>query len=153
MRLFTLALAVCLMLPSASPASEFDWLVREFSRESGAKAMHIPLFGLAQFVVAVGHPAGTSELKLAVFEHPNIESARFSQLTDEMVGGAWKPIVRVRSRTGESTNIYLRQEGENLRVLLTTLDHDDATFVQVRIKPDRLMRFVDEHRTARSKSD
>jgi hypothetical protein len=98
----------------------------------------------------VGHPAGTSELKLAVFERPNIESARFSRLTDEMVGGAWKPIVRVRSRGGESTNIYLRSEGEHqLRVLVTNLDHEDATFVQVRIKPERLLQFVDEHRAIR----
>jgi hypothetical protein len=149
MRLLALFLASSLLTPLALPASEFDWLVREFSRESGAKAMHIPFFGLARFVVAVGHPAGTSELKLAVFEHTNLESVRFSQLTDEMVGSAWKPIIRVRSRNGESTNIYLHSEGEHLRVLVTTLDHNDATFVQVRIQPERLMQFVEEHRTIR----
>jgi len=51
------------------------------------------------------------------------------------------------SRNGESTNIYLRSEGEHLRVLVTSLDHDEATFVQVRIRPERLLQFVDEHRT------
>jgi hypothetical protein len=149
MRSLALLLASSLLMPPALPASEFDWLVREFSRESGAKAMHIPFLGLARFVVAAGHPAGTSELRLAVFEHANLESVRFSQLTDEMVGSAWKLIVRVRSRNGESTNIYLHSEGEHLRVLVTTLAHDDATFVQVRIQPERLMQFVDEHRTIR----
>jgi hypothetical protein len=94
MRSLALLLASSLLMPPALPASEFDWLVREFSRESGAKAMHIPFLGLARFVVAAGHPAGTSELRLAVFEHANLESVRFSQLTDEMVGSAWKLIVR-----------------------------------------------------------
>src|SRR3954465_3840834 len=99
-------LAVSVALPFTLPASEFDWLVREFSRQSSAKPVHIPFFGLARFVVAVGHPAGTRDLHLAGVEDVELESARFSQLTDELVGPAWKPIVRVRSRKGESTNIY-----------------------------------------------
>jgi len=128
------------------PASEFDWMVREFSRETGAKAMHIPFFGLARFVVAVGHPAGTSELRLAIFEHANLEPARFSDMTDVATGGAWKPMVRVRSRDGESTNIYAQGDKDNLRLLITTLERDgEATFVQVRVKPAALMKFVDEH--------
>jgi len=142
----TAILAALLLLPATLPASEFDWLVREFSRESGLTETRIPFFGLARFAVAVAHPEGTSELKLAIFEHANLESTRFSQLTDEMVGGSWKPVIRVRSRNGESTNIYLQEERQNLRVLITSLDHEDATFVQVRIKPESLMKFVDEHR-------
>ena len=139
--IFTVAAA----LPFAAPASEFDWLVREFSRQSSAKPVHIPLFGLARFAVAVAHPAGTSELNLAVLENVELESARFSQLTDNLVGPAWKPIVRVRSRYGESTNIYAQLNGKDLRVLLTALDGSDATLVEVRIKPEALMKFVDEH--------
>lgn len=141
------ACLVCLFLvPLALPASEFDWMVREFSRESGASPMHIPFFGLARFIVAVGHPAGTSELRLAVFEHTNLEAARFSDITDTAIGASWKPMVRVRSRDGESTNIYEQANGDNLRLLITTLEQSgEATFVQVRVKPTTLMKFVDEH--------
>jgi hypothetical protein len=138
-------LAVSVALPFTLPASEFDWLVREFSRQSSAKPVHIPFFGLARFVVAVGHPAGTSDLHLAVLEDVELESARFSQLTDELVGPAWKPIVRVRSRKGESTNIYAESHGKDLRVLLTVLDGSEAILLEVRIKPEALMKFVDEH--------
>jgi hypothetical protein len=138
-------LAVSVALPFILPASEFDWLVREFSRQSSAKPVHIPFFGLARFVVAVGHPAGTSDLHLAVLEDVELESARFSQLTDELVGPAWKPIVRVRSRKGESTNIYAESHGKDLRVLLTVLDGSEAILLEVRIKPEALMKFVDEH--------
>ena len=108
--------------------------------------MHIPFFGLARFVVAVGHPAGTSELRLAIFEHANLQPARFSDMTDMATSGAWRPMVRVRSRDGESTNIYAQGDKENLRLLITTLERDgEATFVQVRVKPAALMKFVDEH--------
>jgi hypothetical protein len=138
-------LAVSVALPFTLPASEFDWLVREFSRQSSAKPVHIPFFGLARFVVAVGHPAGTSDLHLAVLEDVELESARFSQLTDELVGPAWKPIVRVRSRKGESTNIYAESHGKDLRVLLTVLEGSEAILLEVRIKPEALMKFVDEH--------
>src|SRR4051794_4932410 len=145
MRRFLLLLYLAAMLPLASPASDFDWLVREFSRQSAAKPVHIPLFGVARFVVAAGHPVGTSELRLAVFRDVDLEPQRFTELTDTVVGTSWTPIVRVRSRNGESTNIYAQPSGKDLRVLLTVLDSGEATFIRVRIRPEALMKFVDEH--------
>ena len=144
MRRLVLCLAL-VSLPGSLAASEFDWMVREFSRESGAKQVHIPFLGLARFVVAVGHPAGTSDFKLAVFERNDLETCQFRALTDSSVGGSWKPLVRVRAASGEATNIYVRQEGKHLNILITSLDGGDATFVQVRLKPERLIKFVDEH--------
>ena len=105
----------------------------------------MPFFGLARFVVAVGHPAGARDIKLAIFERGDLESLRFSTLTDSTVGSSWKPMIRVRERNGESTNIYIREEGKNLNVLITSLDGGEATFVQVRLEPRALIRFVDEH--------
>jgi hypothetical protein len=134
-----------ILVPNFLPASDFDWLVREFSRESGAKQVHIPFFGLARFAVAVAHPAGASSLRLAIFERGDLEGPRFSALTDMAVGDSWKPVIRVRSRNGESTNIYERPDGKHLNLLVTTLDGSDATFVEVRIQPETLIRFVDDH--------
>ncbi|MDQ2713037.1 MAG: hypothetical protein M3Y24_12555 [Acidobacteriota bacterium] len=144
-RVFAVLFTACL-LPIPSPASDFDWLVREFARESGAKQVHVPFFGLARFVVAVGHPAGTSDVRLALFERGQLESLRFSTLTDATVGSSWKSMVRVRSAKRESTNIYVRPDGKHLSLLVTTLDGNDATFLEVRIQPQSLIRFVDDHR-------
>src|SRR5437868_4355475 len=149
MRRLLALISVAAALPLASQAGEFDWLVREFSRQSASKPMRIPLFGLARFVVATGHPAGTSELHLAVFQDVDIKSERFSQLTDLVVRPAWKPMIRVRSRNGESTNIYTQSIGNDLRVLLTVLNGGDATLIEVRIRPEALMKFVDEHGSSR----
>ncbi len=147
------ALMVWLLLPAALQAGEFDWMVREFSRETGMKPLHIPFFGLAKFVVSVGHPAGTSELNLSVFENADMDSAEFIRITDGAVGRSWKPMVRVRSRSGEATNIYARPSGKEMRVLIATLDHGDATFVEVRVEPEALLRFVDEHKEGYTRSN
>jgi hypothetical protein len=145
MRLIGLLSAALAFVPFCAPASDFDWLVREFSRESGARQVHIPFLGLARLAVAVAHPAGTSELKLAIFERCDFEASRFGTLIDASVGPSWKPMIRVRSRDGESTNIYERQSGKKLQLLITSLNGEDVTFVEVRIQPEALMRFVDEH--------
>ncbi|HEX4166934.1 MAG TPA: hypothetical protein VHZ55_15825 [Bryobacteraceae bacterium] len=127
------------------PASDFDWLVREFARESGAKQVHVPFLGFARFLVVVGHPAGTTDMRLAIFERGDLETLRFSDLTDSTVGDSWSPMIRVRSKRGESTNIYGRSDRKHLRLLITTLDGDDATFVQVNLEPKALIRFIDDH--------
>jgi hypothetical protein len=145
MRQIGILCVVLAFMPFCAPASDFDWLVREFSRESGAKQVHIPFFGLARFAVAVAHPAGTSGLKLAIFERCDLEASRFGTLIDTTVGASWKRMIRVRSRNGESTNIYERQFGKKLELLITSLEGEEVTFVQVRIQPEALMRFVDEH--------
>ena len=136
-------------IPALLPASEFDELVREFSRQTGSEQTRIPFFGIARFAVAISHPAGTSDLRLAVFEHPNVLPRDFAKVTDEITRGGWNRIVRVQSRKGDSTNIYTRRDGNHLRLLLATVDHDDATFIEMRIRPEALMKFVDEHRCDR----
>jgi len=138
-----------LFLASSLFASEFDWMVRQISRETGAQPVHIPFFGLARFVVRVGHPAGASDLHLAVFEDTHIAPVRFNQLLDTTAGPAWKRIVRVRSRNGESTNIYAREEGKHLRLLICTSERSETTLVEVRVQPDKLMEVVEEHRHRR----
>jgi hypothetical protein len=152
MRRFLAGVLLFAALPVVSWGSEFDWLVREFARESGVQPIHLPLFGLVRFAVAVVQPAGTSELNLAVFEHARLDPERFSEIADGATAHLWKPMVRVRSKNGESTNIYAQTEGQRLRLFIATLDKDNATFVQVRVKPQELMRFVDEQkwRTHRS---
>lgn len=146
-------LGIVCALPIALPASEFDWIVREFSREIGVNPTKIPFFGLARFMVAVARPAGASDLHLAIFEHPDIAPDLFSTFADEaVVADGWRPVVRVRERNGETSNVYARQDDrKHLRLLIATLDRDDATVVEVRIQPQELIKFIDEHdRNARN---
>lgn len=141
-----LGLALMAVLPQLLPAGEFAWLVREFSRQSGATPTYIPLFGFVRAAVAIARPAGTSQLDLAVFEHASMQPERFRSLADSTVSTNWKPMIRVLSRHGESTNIYSRPDQSHVRLLILALDGHEATFVQLRLQPERLMTFIDEHR-------
>jgi hypothetical protein len=143
MRLFALLL---LLLPAALPASEFDWMTREFARQSGTQPLHIPFLGLARFVVGVAHPAGAHDLRLAVFEHAHVDSQQFSHMADSTVGNNWKPIVRVRESSGDVSNIYAQPDGKHIRVLIATRSNDEVVFVELSIRPAELMKFVDEQR-------
>lgn len=151
MRRLSTILLLAVSVPALVPASDFNSLVREFSRQTGVHQTKIPFFGLARFVVAVSHPAGTSELKLAIFENVNGRQRDFVNTAEELVKGeGWNRIVRVRSKKGrEFTNIYTRPEGNRLGMLITTADDGDAVFLQVRIKPEELDKFIDEHRGER----
>jgi len=146
-RLATLLL-LAVSIPTLVPAGDFNSLVREFSRQTGAHQTKIPFFGLARFVVAVSHPAGASELKLAIFENVNGRQGDFANTAEGLVKDErWNRIIRVRSKKGrEFTNIYMRPEGNKLGMLVTTVDDGDAVFLQVCIKPEALDRFINEHR-------
>ncbi len=146
-RVLSLA-AILVVLAPAAPAEEFNWMVREFSRQTNVQQLHIPFFGLARFAVAVAHPAGVSGLKLAVFENPNVPPEDFSRIADSISGNLWKPMIRIREKNGERTNIYLQPQpdGRRLKLLIATLDKADAVFVQVVLKPEALMKFVDERK-------
>jgi hypothetical protein len=146
MKLLRRLLMLTIWIPAVLPAADFNGFVREFSRQTGAHQVYIPFFGLARFVVAVAHPAGTSDLKLAVFEHVDARPLEFVRTADSLASSAgWNRIVRVRNRNGEATNIYTLRDGKRLRMLIANLDNNDATFVELRIKPEELMKFVDEH--------
>jgi hypothetical protein len=145
MRRSLILISFVAIFASLLSASEFDWMVRQVSRESGVEPLHIPFFGLARFVVSVGHPAGATDLHLAVFENTEIAPEHFARMIDSAAGSSWKPMIRVRSRNGESTNVYLQKAGKQVRLLIGTLEHNEATLVEVRVTPEELIRFVDEH--------
>lgn len=141
-------LLLAISAPLFGWAGDFSSLVHEFSRQTGVHETRIPFFGLARFVVAVAHPAGTSELKLAIFENVDGRQRDFMNTAEGIAyTSGWKRIVRVRSRNREFVNIYTLPEGHKLRMLVTTIDHGEAVFVEMRIKPEELMKFVEEHRT------
>ena len=139
------ALLILLSATFCASASEFDWMVREFSRQTGCRQTHIPFFGLARLAVAIGHPAGATGLRLALFENTSLPAERFSTLMDATAGTAWKPMVRVRSKH-ESTNVYVQELPNKLRLLIGTADGNETTLVELQIRPEKMIDFVDHYR-------
>jgi hypothetical protein len=142
-------IASCLTSAGARAADrEFTEVVRVISDEFHTRPNSIPMFGLVNLVTAVVHPAGTKHIDLAVFEHLSDHDRQGRNLPESIlnaVGRSWKPFVQVRSRRGgreETVFVYMRQEGKDWKLLVTAIERDEATVVQLLLNPDALARWM-----------
>lgn len=127
---------------------EFTEVVHVISDEFHTRPMSIPMFGLVNLVAAAVHPAGTRHIDLAIFEHLNSHDREGRNLPEAIlnaVGRSWKPFVQVRSHKNgheETVLVYMRQEGKEWKLLVTAVERDEATVVQLLLNPDALARWM-----------
>ena len=92
----------------------------------------------------VARPAGTSHIDLAVFEDLQDGTMEPAELR-RIVGESWTPFVQVHSkRNREVTLIYLRPEGRDHRMLITSLERHEATVVQLKLNMDAMRKWLDD---------
>jgi len=142
-----LALLLATAGAACSADREFDQLVRAIENHYGVRQTHIPLMGLANFVVKVSHPAGARGFKLAVFE--NLLSSVDYDDTRELdrfmggIGGGLHPLVVTHSRReNASTYILAGDIGKTTRMLVATFDRHEATVVEVEVDIETLLRTI-----------
>lgn len=152
MRLGCLAL---LLAVSASGADrDFDRVVKAIESHYGTSRLHIPLMGVANFVVKVGRPAGASGFKIAVFQ--DLDSSReygdaadLTRFMDGLATGRLHSLIRVRSqRSSESTYIFTGEVGKSTKLLIATFQPREATVIEVKVTMDTLMKAVASPGTA-----
>jgi hypothetical protein len=143
-------IATCVMGACAAQAAdrEFTEVVRVISDEFHTRPKSIPLFGLVNVFTAAVHPAGTRHIDLAVFDHLSSHDREGRNLTQSIlvaVGRSWRPFVQVRSRRHgyeETVLVYMRQEGKDWKLLITAVERDEATVLQLLLNPDALARWM-----------
>jgi hypothetical protein len=148
MRSRCLVLLLAISAAACAADREFDRVVHEIESHYGTKRTHIPLMGVANFVVKVGRPAGASGFKLAVFQ--DLDSSReygdeadLERFMDRLGSRSLSPIIRARSHSkGEYTYIFLGEVGKSTRVLVATFQRREATVVEVKVKMDTLMQML-----------
>ena len=141
----SLLLACALSAPAAARADDFDAVVRNVRAACGGRKVRIPFLGLAGFATKLVRPAGVKSFKLVVFEDltragdvPGLGAA-----IGQSLGPGWRPLVRVRSGRGAGqTHVYVREAGDNLKVLVVTLDGRQATVIRAKVDPEALARFA-----------
>jgi hypothetical protein len=146
----TALVAVCLLTAASARAAdrEFSEVVRVISDEFHTRPTSIPLFGLVNVFTAAVRPAGTRHIDLAVFEHLSDHDRQGRNLTEALlnaVGRSWKPFVQVRSRRNgreETVLVYMRQQGNEWKLLVTAVERDEATVVQLLLNADALARWM-----------
>jgi hypothetical protein len=136
--------AVACAVPACAADREFSEVVHVISDEFHTRPMHIPLFGLVNAFTGVIRPAGAKHIDLAVFENlgPRDSSGRdLTQSIRAAVGSAWTPFVQARSRH-ETTLLYLRPSGKEWKLLIISIERDEATVVQLLLNPDGLEQWM-----------
>jgi hypothetical protein len=134
--------------PAAAGDTDFHAIVRGVESGYNVQRVHIPLFGLARFVVQVARPEGVKDFDMAVFETPDgppLDGSRFDAIMKRSGGGQWSCAIRVRSRRGhESTYIYVRPEGRDWRMLIATFEPTDTVILQAKVDPESLARALND---------
>ena len=140
-----LSVAVTFMAPVAARADDFDSVVKNVRAACGGKRVRIPFLGLASFATKLVRPAGVKSFKLAVFEDLTRagDVSGLGEAVGRSLGPEWRPLVRVRAGRGaEQTHVYIREAGENLKLMIVTLDGQQATVIRAKVNPEALARFA-----------
>lgn len=140
-----LALLVAAAGAAQGAQSEFDRVVTAVEAHYGVKRTHIPFLGVANFFVKVAHPAGTSGLKLAIFEDlPRVDdNGDLDRLMDRICAGRLHPMVVTRERgKGESTYILTGEVGKSTRMFIATFEPGEATVIEVTVNVDTMMKMI-----------
>lgn len=150
--------AVCALFVLAAPCfgkkdNQFHALVKTIEKQYGVHHARIPFLGLATFCMRVGRVPGAAGLKIAVFENlPQSAVASndsFQTSVQKIVGSAWHPLVRQRSRNdGSVTMIYTNPDEEQLRLLIVSVDGTEATVVQAKLAKKQIWKWIREPQDA-----
>ena len=148
--LVALAITTTLLM-AATPVAragdpEFDAVTKHLKLFYNAKRVSIPFLGLANFFVKIVRPAGVKSFKVAIFEDLNFTGGKTDTELGSVLRSAlspeWHPLVRARSRDGERLYVYAREEGENIKLMVVTIDRSDAVVARVKLSPKRLSEFL-----------
>ena len=125
---------------------EFDAVVSHLKTKYQAKKVKIPFLWVARFAVKIVRPAGVKSFDITLFE-----KLQFSKTTlDEEMQAAmrnslsaeWSPVLRVRSRTGEQVYMYMREAGNDVKIMFVTIDNENAAVIRAKFNPEKLAEFI-----------
>lgn len=131
-------------------ADDFGRIVRHIEAEYHVHRNYRFLMAFAGVVVECTHIGGVKVLKAAIFEDQHLFGTELENRLDELVQGTgstgWQPLVKSFSRrSGEQTYIYAQASGKDMKLLLVSVEPNEAVVMQMKIDPVRLSDFINEH--------
>ena len=134
---------------SAFARDDFGKIVHHIEVNYHVHRQHRWVMGLAGFTVKFWHIAGVKSLKGAIFENqPFVNAAsdtRFDEVVRAAMDSGWQPLVQSWDRhTGERTYIYAQDLGKDMKLLVVSLESNEAVVLQVKVDPKKLNDFIEE---------
>ncbi|HEY6186384.1 MAG TPA: hypothetical protein VIW80_01810 [Pyrinomonadaceae bacterium] len=128
---------------------EFQAISTHLKARYQAKRKRIPFLGLANFAVKIVRPAGVKSIKVAFFEklkdYSNINHAELNTVIRAALDERWQPLVRVYSRKGgEQMFAYVSQEGQDVKLMVVSLQQNEAFIARVKLNPLTLAKWMEK---------
>lgn len=151
---YFLGLAILFLIISFASAEveakndEAKQIAKHLKTRYKAKKVKIPFMWLAKFAVNVVRPAGVKSFSVTLYE-----DLQFSKETLDMemqramrasLGTEWSPIIRVRSQKGQQVYMYMRDDGKNVRLMLVTIENNQAALIRAKFNPEKLAEFIND---------
>jgi hypothetical protein len=146
-RLAVLALLFAIAVPLH--ADHFSKIAGAIGSKPGIKRVWIPFLGVARLAVNIARPEGVYDFQLATFEGKGkLDAWEFEPMMRKLEKDGYKPLVKVWSRKGEWTFIYVKPRTGGKRLELYVLAHDgDTTLVRVDVDADMVGKYLEQPRT------
>jgi hypothetical protein len=154
-RLFT-RLSITFLLVSLAPTyalagdESFGSVVKHIKSNYHAKQQGF--FGamvLARLAVKIIKPAGVKNFKVALLrdldysEAPSPQRGQFHSFIQTKIDPTWAPLVQYSSpREKQWTYVFVAREKEDVKLLVVTLQQNDAVVLQTKFSPDKLVEFM-----------
>ena len=133
-------------VPARADEPEFDALTKYIQKNYQAKRVKIPFLGLARFAVKIIRPAGVKSFKLATFKDiqyaDSTPGVALNLLMREVLSEDWQPLLRIRAQTGEQMYVYARPVGKDIKVLLASIDKEEAFVAHIKFSPKALAKWM-----------
>ena len=131
-------------------ADDFGSIVGHIEADYHVHRNYRFLMSFAGVVVKCTRVGGVKAFKMAIFEDQHLSGTELDDRLDGLVHRAsssnWQPLVKTFSRrSGEHTYIYAKAEGNDMKLLLVSVEPDEAVVLQVKINPKKLSDFIDKH--------
>jgi hypothetical protein len=140
------------LAPAAALAGDesFSSVVKHIKSNYHAKQQGF--FGammLARFAVKIIKPAGVKNFKVVLLrdldysEAPSPRGGHFHSFIQTKIDPQWAPLVQYSSpREKQWTYVYITREKDDVKLLVVTLQQNDAVVLQTKFSPARLVEFM-----------
>ena len=145
-----LLLAALSLVPATAAAKdrEFDVIGNHIKTHYRGQRRRIPFLGLANLVVKIARPAGVKSFKVAIFENlsfaPHTGGTGIDTVMRNALSTEWQPLVRVRARSGEQNCVFSKQAGKNIKLMIVSIQHDQAVVLRVKFDPQALAKWLEK---------
>lgn len=133
--------------PAKAGDREYDRVVRHLKTKYQAKKVKIPFMWIARFAVRVVRPAGVKSFNVTLFEKLSFSRATLDEEMQaamrDSLSADWTPVFRVRSREGQQAYMYLREAGGDVKLILVTIEKEQAAVIRAKFSPEKLAEFMD----------